>query len=307
MNPRSGGGLSESRWARVRGALADGLGEIDTVFTTAPRDAAAIAAREAQAGRRLIVALGGDGTIHEVADGLLYAGAGATTEIGLIPRGTGGDFRRTLVLPEEIAAAARHIRDAAARPIDAGRVRFQTDDGGEGVRHFINVASFGFSSAVANRTNSASKRFGGRIAFLGATVRELFAYDNVDVWLSIDGAPRSRRRVRLVAVGNGRFFGGGMKICPEARLDDGASSWSPWAICRAGEVLVNLGKLFAGTHLSLEDVDHAQRDPPGRRARRARRPHPHRAGRRNPGAPSGDVRGATGGATHPGVTPACLA
>ena len=169
VNPRSGGGISESRWARVRGALADGLGEIDTVFTTAPRDAAVIAAREAQAGRRLMIALGGDGTIHEVADGLLSAGAGATTEIGLIPRGTGGDFRRTLVLPEEIAAAARHIRDAAARPIDAGRVRFRTDDGGEGVRHFINVASFGFSSAVANRTNSSSKRFGGRIAFLGAT------------------------------------------------------------------------------------------------------------------------------------------
>ena len=258
VNPRSGGGISESRWARVRGALADGLGEIDTVFTTAPRDAAVIAAREAQAGRRLIIGLGGDGTIHEIADGLLSAGAGATTEIGLIPRGTGGDFRRTLVLPEEIAAAARHIRDAAVRPIDAGRVRFRTDDGGEDVRHFINVASFGFSSAVANRTNSSSKRFGGKFAFLGATLRELFAYDNVDVWLSIDGAPRTRRRIRLVAVGNGRFFGGGMKICPEARLDDGALNLVTVGDLSRGEVLANLGKLFAGTHLTLDDVDGVQ-------------------------------------------------
>ena len=67
VNPRSGGGLSESRWARVRGALTDGLGELDSVFTTAPRHAADIAAAAAADGRRLIIALGGDGTIHEVA------------------------------------------------------------------------------------------------------------------------------------------------------------------------------------------------------------------------------------------------
>jgi diacylglycerol kinase (ATP) len=255
VNPRSGGGLSESRWARVRGALGEGLGEIDSVFTTAPRHAAEIAAQEAAAGRRLIVALGGDGTIHEVADGLLAAGAGAATEIALIPRGTGGDFRRTLEVPEEIAAAARHIRDAVARPIDAGRVRFRALDGGEGVRHFINVASFGFSSAVANRANAGSKRFGGRIAFLAATLRELMIYDNVDVWLSVDGATPFRRRVRLVAVGNGRFFGGGMKICPEARLDDGALELVTVGDLSTGEVVKNLGRLFAGTHLELDDVD----------------------------------------------------
>src|SRR6476646_7907182 len=165
VNPRSGGGLSESRWARVRGALADGLGELDSEFTTGPRDATEIARREAAGGRKLILALGGDGTISEVADGVLAAGKGATAEIGLIPRGTGGDFRRTLELPEEIAAAARHIRQATARAVDAGRVRYRVADGGEGVRHFVNVASFGFSSAVARRANASSKRFGGRIAF----------------------------------------------------------------------------------------------------------------------------------------------
>jgi diacylglycerol kinase (ATP) len=258
VNPRSGGGLSESRWARVRGALADGLGEVDTVFTTAPRDAAAIAAREAQGGRRLIVALGGDGTIHEVADGLLSAGLGATTEIALIPRGTGGDFRRTLALPEEIAAAARHIRDAVARPIDAGRVRFRAPDGGEGSRHFINVASFGFGGKVANRANGSSKRFGGKVAFLGAALRELVSYDNQDVWLSIDGGPRTRRRVFAVAVGNGRFFGGGMKICPEAQLDDGALELITVGDLSRGEVLANLGRLFAGTHLELDDVENTR-------------------------------------------------
>ena len=223
VNPRSGGGLSEAHWARIRGALADGLGELDSAFTTAPRDATEIARREAAGGRQLILALGGDGTISEVADGVLTAGKGATAEIGLIPRGTGGDFRRTLELPEEIAAAARHIRQSPARPVDAGRVRYRVD-GGEEVRHFINVASFGFSSAVARRANASSKRFGGKMAFLSATLRELFVHDHKDVWLSIDGKERRQLRVMLAAIGNGRFFGGGMKICPEALLEIGRAS-----------------------------------------------------------------------------------
>ena len=82
VNPRSGSGLSESGWARVRGALTEGLGELDSAFTAGPRDASAIARREAEGGRRLIVALGGDGTISEVADGILTAGAGDRTGDG---------------------------------------------------------------------------------------------------------------------------------------------------------------------------------------------------------------------------------
>jgi YegS/Rv2252/BmrU family lipid kinase len=258
VNPRSGGGLSEPRWARIRGALGEGLGEMDTAFTTAPRDATEIARREAAAGRRLILALGGDGTISEVADGVLAAGRGSTTEIGLIPRGTGGDFRRTLELPEEVAAAAEQIRRAPARTIDAGRVRYRAPEGGESVRHFINVASFGFSSAVARRANASSKRFGGRIAFLGATVRELFSHDHQDVWLSIDGQERRRMRVMMAAIGNGRFFGGGMKICPDAQLDDGALDLVTVGDLTRAQVLANIGRLFSGTHLELEQVKHTR-------------------------------------------------
>jgi len=258
VNPRSGGGLSDSQWARVRGALADGLGELDSAFTAAPRDATEIARREAAAGRRLILALGGDGTISEVADGVLAAGAGGSTDIGLIPRGTGGDFRRTLELPEEIGAVAAHIRKARARVVDAGRVRYRTDDGGEGQRHFINVASFGFSSAVARRANASSKRLGGKIAFLGATLRELFVHDHTDVWLSIDGKERRQLRVMMAAVGNGRFFGGGMKICPDAQLDDGTLDLVAVGDLTRMEVVANIGRLFSGTHLELEQVTHAR-------------------------------------------------
>ena len=258
VNPRSGRGLNESTWARVRGALIDGLGELDSAFTAAPRDAAAIARREAEAGRRLIVALGGDGTISEVANGILEAGAGTRTELGIVPRGTGGDFRRTLDLPHDITEAARRIRDGRPRPIDAGRVHFRGNAGETVIHHFVNVASFGFSSTVATRANASSKRFGGRVAFFAATLGALASYDNTDVWLTIEGRPRERRRVLMAAIGNGRFFGGGMKICPEARIDDGALDLVTVGDFSKGEVLTNIGRLYEGTHLELEAVDSAR-------------------------------------------------
>ncbi len=221
VNPRAGGGLSESRWAKLVGPLTDGLGPFDAAFTTAGGHAVMLAHEAAASGRRLVVALGGDGTISEVANGILAANAGATTELGIIPRGTGGDFRRMLELPSGLAEAARNVREKTAHAIDAGRVTFTAHDGTPALRFFVNVASFGFSSAVASKANASSKRFGGKIAFLGATVRALASYDNTDVWLTVDGAPRQRRRVLMAAVGNGRYFGGGMKICPAAALDGG--------------------------------------------------------------------------------------
>lgn len=254
VNPRSGSGLTESSWARVRGALTEGLGELDSAFTTGHRDAGEIARREAEGGRHLIVALGGDGTISDVAHGILAAGAGDRTELGIVPRGTGGDFRRSLDLPTEVTAAARQIRDGRPRAIDVGLARYRGHDGAEETRHFVNVASFGFSSAVATRANASSKRLGGRIAFLAATVRVLASYDNADVWLSIDGAPRLRRRVLMAAIGNGRFFGGGMKICPEAKLDDGALDFVTVGDLSRGEVLTKIGRLYQGTHVDLEEV-----------------------------------------------------
>jgi len=257
INPRSGGGLSESAWAKLVGPLTEGLGEFDSVFTTAPRDATRLAAEAAREGRPLIVAFGGDGTISEVADGVLQAGAGMTTEIGLIPRGTGGDFRRSIEVPADLREAARHIRAAPARVIDAGRATFVDHGGAAATRHFINVASFGFSSAVASRANASSKKLGGRMAFFSATMRSLVTYDNTDVWLTLDGGEPRRHRVLSAVVGNGRFFGGGMKICPGAKLDSGTLDLVILGDFTRMRVVTQIGRVYSGDHLTLEEVSNA--------------------------------------------------
>jgi YegS/Rv2252/BmrU family lipid kinase len=256
VNPKAGGGFSERKSARMIGALSEGLGEIEVTFTAGPLHATELARQAAEADRPLVVAFGGDGTISEVAGGLLAARAAGhdRTELGIIPRGTGGDFRRTIELPRDVAEAARHIRDRPARLIDAGRATFTTPQGETASRYFVNMASFGFSSAVAARANSSSKTLGPKVAFIGATVRTLVSHQNTEVFLEIDGAPAVRRTLMLGAAGNGRFFGGGMKICPDAKLDSGELSFVIVGDFGPFRVLGNLHRLFAGTHVSLDDV-----------------------------------------------------
>jgi YegS/Rv2252/BmrU family lipid kinase len=252
VNPRSGGGISEKRWAGVVAAISDGLGSFDARFTEAPGHARTIAHEETMAGRELVVALGGDGTISEVADGVVAAGGQA--ELGIIPRGTGGDFRRTLGIENELFAAAEHVRKSIPRNVDVGRVTFVSHNGDKSARHFVNVTSLGFSSVVASRANQASKRLGGRVSFLSAVVRSLLTYDNAEVMLSVDDGEARRMTLLLAAVGNGRFFGGGMKICPEAILDDGHFDLVTVGDLGRFEVLAKIHRIYSGNHLSMQEV-----------------------------------------------------
>jgi YegS/Rv2252/BmrU family lipid kinase len=203
-----------------------------------------------------VIAFGGDGTISEVADGLLRAGS--DTHLGIISRGTGGDFRRGLDIPSDIFKAAKRIRTSMPRHIDVGRVTFSTGEGGHETRHFVNLASFGFSSDVARRANSSTKKMGGKVSFLTAAIRTLASYDNAEVAISVDGGPKHRLTLLLGAIGNGRFFGGGMKICPTACLDDGHLDLVTVGDLGRLEVLAKIHRIYSGTHLDMKQVKHTR-------------------------------------------------
>src|SRR5438067_13884699 len=122
INPTSAGGATGAQWPRLASVLRGHFGAFACAFTEAQGDAQRIAACEAQAGRRFIIACGGDGTISEVANGILEAGADA--ELGILPSGTGGDFRRTLAWPTCAADSAVALRAAHTELIDAGVVGY---------------------------------------------------------------------------------------------------------------------------------------------------------------------------------------
>jgi diacylglycerol kinase (ATP) len=252
VNPKSGGGLSERRWAALVAPLTEGLGPFESRFTESVGDGRRLAREAVAAGRHLVVAFGGDGTISEVADGIMAAGRACA--MGIIPRGTGGDFRRTLSLPGDVGKAAHHLRAAPAHAIDIGRATFTADDGSRQSRHFINMASFGFSADAARRANGSNKRLGAKLSFLGATVASLLGYENVEVLIRVNGGPETRQTTLLGAIGNGCFFGGGMKISPASTLDDGLLDLVLIGDVTRGYVMRKLSSIYAGNHLSLPPV-----------------------------------------------------
>jgi YegS/Rv2252/BmrU family lipid kinase len=194
-----------------------------------------------------VVSFGGDGTISEIARGIVESGARA--ELGILPHGTGGDLVRSLLIPTRLADAARRLRTGKARSIDLGRVVFP--DGHE--KSFVNSASFGLSAEVARRTSSPS---GG--GYVAETVRAASRYRCPEVGLAIDGEPERRRRITTVSLHNGRFFGGGMKMAPEADLSDGLLDLVIVKKLPLAKLLGNSPLLYLGGHLRLREVEHCR-------------------------------------------------
>src|SRR5262245_57357590 len=134
VNPQSAGGLTQEEWASQANVIRRNLGPFECEFTKKIWDAAAIAEDQAKNNRKLIVAVGGDGTISEVVNGILRAGFEA--ELGILPRGTGGDFRRTLEIPLELGKAAAKLKNGSAHQMDVGKVVYTDHEGREATRFF---------------------------------------------------------------------------------------------------------------------------------------------------------------------------
>lgn len=251
-NPRSAGGTTEKQWASIVDALSRYLGPFDFRFTTGREDAIHIAEEEARRGRKFLIAVGGDGTVSEVANGILCSGTEA--ELGLLPRGTGGDFRMTIGMPSRLRDAAKRLKQGQSRKIDAGRLTFQTFDGKEKTRFFINTASFGMSGEVAGRANNSGKLLGGTLTYAVATMRSIFTYDHPEIWMEKDGESAHRLKVVTVCVANGPSFGGGMKIAPEARPDDGLFHLTVIGDLKTAEMIANSHRLYTGSFDRMSKV-----------------------------------------------------
>jgi YegS/Rv2252/BmrU family lipid kinase len=241
VNPKSGRGMTERKWASLAANIRSHLGPFECEFTKGPRDAVTIAERESKDGRKLLIAMGGDGTVSEVANGILKSGAPAA--LGLLPGGTGGDFRRTLKIPGDIVKAAQQLK-----------LTYLDHQGIPQTRFFVNTASFGMSGIVATRANQSSKRLGGTLTYATATIRTAFSFDAPEVLLKFDDQESKRMRIVVVCVANGPSFGGGMRIAPNAKLDDGLFDVLVAGDIQAAKLLLSSYKLYSGTHLSMEKM-----------------------------------------------------
>ncbi|MER9608154.1 diacylglycerol kinase family lipid kinase [Mesorhizobium sp. M0312] len=225
LNPIAGGGRLKRHWPEVAASLKRHFGDFELRETQAEGDAERLALDLAAIGFELVIAAGGDGTASEVADGLLKAfrESGRTAELGLLPCGTGIDFARGLGLSNNVDLTLKRIAEAKPRKIDAGCISYVDDHGALASRHFINIASLGLSGAT-DRAVNADKRKGkvsAKALFYWRTVWEFLRYRFQEVAITVDDGAPVQARMALVAVANGKFFGGGMMIAPDAELNDG--------------------------------------------------------------------------------------
>lgn len=225
LNPVAGGGRLKRDWPRVAALLNKHFGKFEVRETQAQGDAERFAIELAAQGCGLVIAAGGDGTASEVADGLLqaFAETGRVVELGLLPCGTGIDFARGLRLPKKLDVLLRQIAEAKGRKVDAGRITYVDDHGKLASRHFINIASLGLSGATDRAVNDDKRkgRVSAKALFFWRTVVEFMRYRFQTVRITVDDGKPLETSIALVAVANGRFFGGGMMVAPDAELDDG--------------------------------------------------------------------------------------
>jgi diacylglycerol kinase (ATP) len=218
-----------------------------------------LAREAAAAGADLVLAGGGDGTVSEVADGLLRAGT--DTALGVLPAGTGLDFATQHGIPRQPAACAQAIAEAPTKRIDAGRVSFVDDDGRPASRHFVSIASVGISGAIDRAVNGLSPRWRrglpGRALFFLQAQGALMAYRFPEVSIGIDDQPPTSAQIVVCAVAINPTFGGGMRIAPDAKPDDGLFEVvTARATSRLGMVR-DLRLVYSGDHRRLDSCSFA--------------------------------------------------
>jgi YegS/Rv2252/BmrU family lipid kinase len=253
VNPAAGGGAARRRWPGLE-TYARSLGIApDVVFTDGPGHATAIVRDAVSDGRRLIAVVGGDGTVNEAVNGFFDADGtpvGRETELAIVAVGTGRDTIRTYGIPKRADEALRLVANGRSRLVDVGWAEFTTDGGAPGRRAFINAGSCGMTGQVAERATHTTRRLGGTAAFMWATVTTFVAWKNVPLEVEIDD-----ERLDLVGnnaiVANGCYLGGGMRLCPDAKPDDGLLDVLVWGDVTKLDLARTLHKLYRGTH-----VDH---------------------------------------------------
>jgi YegS/Rv2252/BmrU family lipid kinase len=260
VNPRSQSGKTGTQASEIVGVIERYVGAVDRADTSGPRHAAELAEQAANEGREAVIAVGGDGTVHEVANGLMRARAAGKKppRLGIVGQGTGGDFRKTLGLEHRLDRYCQAIAGARTRNVDVGSFRYRNNNGDEDQAFFINILSMGMGGLVDRYVADSNNQLGGTLTYLSASVRALFDSEiGILDCVRHRGSERIEEEIqtRMLAVCNGRYFGSGMQIAPMAELDDGI--FHVVSLGGAPKLKFALGSLrvYNGSHIGQPDVE----------------------------------------------------
>jgi YegS/Rv2252/BmrU family lipid kinase len=256
VNPASAGGRTGREWPRVHRCLVDAGVDFEPRITSAPGDATLLTREALRDGFARVVAVGGDGTLNELVNGYFDPDSlqpiNAEAALGIIPSGTGGDFRKTAGIPMSHAAACALLARGDTRQIDAGRIDYH-GGGAPGPRWFVNIADCGIGGEVVHRVNASRKATSGTVTFLYHSLAALMTFGSRMLRVDVDGRV-TEGPMQNVVVANARFFGGGMQIAPEAAIDDGLFDVVTIADVGRRRALAGIGSLYRGRHMGRPGI-----------------------------------------------------
>lgn len=240
VNLVAGRGRSGKLWSKIEPVLRENH-DFKVYYTRGPGDAVKLAGTAREEGATTLVAVGGDGTVCEVVNGMDFSGS----VLGVLPAGTGNDLCRSLNYPADPFTVAENLFQWQPRAIDVGKT---------GSGYFANVIGVGFDAQVAHDVNNRFKYLNGAPAYLASILKNLVTYRNTPVEVEYDGN-RWEGKALLIAVGNGNCYGGGIKIVPPAVVNDGC-----FHLCLAKDVskfdaLRILPSMFNGGHVGHRQVE----------------------------------------------------
>jgi diacylglycerol kinase (ATP) len=259
VNPASGGGKTGKHFDSLRQTIGQALGPMRVAFTETRGHAIELAKQGVADGHKIVIAVGGDGTFHEVVNGVMDAGGGA--RVGLIAQGTGGDFRKTLGIEHRLDHYLKVLTAGRTQQIDVGKVRYRAEDGSEKSRWFVNILSCGMGGLVDRYVADAPAYVSGKAAYFGASVKALARCREGRLRATIDHMGMTQQRLLrtyMIAICNGRYFGGGMKVAPMASLDDGKFEVVSIGAANKVAFAIHAQKIYDGSHLRAPGVEHFQ-------------------------------------------------
>jgi diacylglycerol kinase (ATP) len=252
INPTAGAGKTKKQWPFIKEYLKKIGYDFEGQETEAPGHAIELAAEAVKKGYKYIIAVGGDGTVSEIVNGLYKADGLNSVTLGIISTGTGADYIRTIGIPCDYEEASNKLINPVTRDVDVGLVEC-LKDGKATSRLFVNFAGLGFDAEVVKATTQKFKAMGRVSAYLLGLLSTLLSYKNKEVDIII-GDEKKRRRICTVIMGNGKYGGGGMYTTPKAEIDDGLLDILIVGDLSKPDFIQSLPTLYEGTHLNHPKV-----------------------------------------------------
>jgi diacylglycerol kinase (ATP) len=247
VNPVAGAYSTRRKWPIISKLLKRIGLSFDFEYTEGVGHAIELARIAASDGYHYLVVVGGDGTVNEVANGILYSTGASSTALGVVSTGTGSDFARSTGIPRDFPTACSTLTSSRRLTIDVGVVEYQSK--GQTLRRFfVNAAGVGFDAAVVEKTERLPKYFGGTVPYVAGLLRTLFSYKNKPIVLKVGDEVESGRMLNVV-VANGGYLGGGMHVAPQAELGDSLLDVVIIGNMGKFELLKEFPTVYKGTHI----------------------------------------------------------